>query len=684
MPAVTYPSPSVALSSFLKAAEEGNEHVAQACSVPQSWDRRGESALKAYAHVREGFRLSPVADPVVQADRAVIQVAIRHPSEPGRQVGRYALLERFEGSWGVAAVVGPEVHAAMFLSEQLPAIFEIEDLPADPKVSAWLARTAANMREQALLSTAELQEISEAPVLGLLPLWPESGARAFDQLAEDHEVVLGYGDLARRLIEADLGGAVALSSCTAFEGAPQVVGHLGQILAGLGQRTLLIDLDFERPSLHLIFGSFASSPGVSDALIDGADLGGQLREVRAGLDLLAAGRREEPPAEGFQAFAAWLAEARSDYDQILALAPRAGLGALANGLGFAPVLVAHAGAVPASEVDAARRQLLAEGSRLAGVIATRLDPSSVPDPELDSEVLRTIAEGEHQRVAVLGSMGLAALGRALGGLGLEADSASPVEAWTVFDTSGEGLVPLKSETMPSLELLLHGVEARLPSGASKSDPEPDKGPMSTEINKMIGAVLMGLGQSISDFNLDDLSKIPETAASTVADALDKAGQHAEATKVRERAAEAIKKGREEGRRDAQKIKDIVMEGVGKGAAQDRASGSEGASDSSKRDPLKRNLDDAVKRFAEEHGDGRPAQEILRDPEFMKSHGGEIAKEILGAIVQTIAPEEPAEAAVNPKEGGEEEPSRHAKVKVDLGSMLQNLLKAAERKSPPKD
>lgn len=695
MPTVTYPSPSVALTSFIEAATKGDEQVARAAACPGSWARRGESALKAYAHLQEGFTLTALADPLTRGDRSVIPVAVAHPKSPERTSRRFVLMERVEGSWGFGALVESEPHAALFLSEALPAIFEIQDLPSDPMIDAWAARTAAKLRDQSLLTVEQLEQVADAPVLGVLPRWAESGAVAFDALADDHEVVLAYGDLAKRVLQAELGGALAVASSTAHEGAVQVVAHLGQIFAGLGQRTLLLDLNFQAPTLHLVFGSFESSPGLSDALLDGTPVEGGLRQIGENLTILPAGRREQLSGEAFQAFGKWFTQAREDYDQVVALLPRQGLASLAGALGFAPLLVAHAGAVPVAAVDATRREVDAGGARLAGTIATRLAPSSVPDPDLDPEVLRPFAEGEAHHVDALGSYALPGLHRAVGGLSQRPESgAHGVEAWTVFDTSGPDLTPLRSATAPTLDLLLTGVEASLPDSKARRTPD------SQDVQKIIGAVLSGLGQSVGAFDMNDLSRLPESVADTVVNALRDAGQDDLAEELRRRAAEGIARGRSRGKADAEAIKRAVEgvagEGAGGGATGDASSDpegaqsestesststSEGASDSasSKKDPLKMNLRDAVRRFAQEKGDGRPVEELLRDREFMQAHSAEAARHILGAIVQTITPTEPSEAGVNLKGSGSGEPTQHAKLKLDLGGMLQNLLKASQAK-----
>ncbi|TVQ86456.1 MAG: hypothetical protein EA397_19860 [Deltaproteobacteria bacterium] len=660
---VAYPSPAVALASFIQAAQAGDEQVARAASCPASWDRRGESALKAFAHLREGFRMNELTEPVVEGDRAVAPVSVFHPSEPMRRSKRFALIERIESSWGLGAVVESEVQAALFLRGDLPALFEVEDLPEDPEVSAWALRAAATLREQALLTVGELGEVAQAPVLGALPRWAEDGAKAFDALPDDHEVVLAYGELARRLLEADHGGAMAFASSTSFEGASQVVVHLGQVLAGLAQRTLLIDLDFDRPSLHLVTGSFQPAPGVSDAMIDGTDLGSGVRSLGEGLDLLPAGRPEQPPGDGFARFAEWLTSAREDYDQILVLIPRQGLASVASGLSFSPLLVAHAGAVPAAAVDATRRGLQAEGVELAGVVATRLDPSSVPDPALDLEALRRFAEGEPQQVTALGSFGLPRIGRAFGGLSMVSVHGGEVEAWTLFDTSGASISPIRTVTSPSVDQLLGGIDARLPA-AARGGPKP------ADVAEALGTLFVGLGESLRGLDLSELDRAPARAADAVARGLEKAGKTEEAAELRRKVAQAERSsGDPEGLYEAPQ-------------------GASASSSSDKAEPLERNLTEAVRRFAEQRGDGRSPEELLQDPEFMKEHGGAFAREMFGSILgavlppsDTSNPKTPADRP-DPSPDGAKDPGQ--KLRADLGGFLRKLVEAADKAQAPSD
>jgi len=662
MSTVTFPTPIAAYATFVAAATSGNLEVATAAAAPDCWVRRGESALKVFGQASQGFVFDQAGDPIVVGARAVVPAAVRRESDPLRRQRLFFLLERAGPSWGVAAAIAEPTQAAVFLRGDLPAIVEVQELPPDPRVDAQLARTVATLGGQALLTARELSEAAGAPVLGLLPRWAESGAAGFSALPDDDPALLAYGDLIHQLFEADLGQALALASATRHEGATAVAGHLGQLLSALGGSTLLLDLDFASPSLHALFGSLDPAPGLSDALLDRRTPGTLVRELGPELHLLTAGRPEQPSPQDFDRFAAWLAATLDLYDHVIALTPPQGLGPLA-GLGLAPILVAHAGAVPAAAVAALRAGL---GDRpLAGVVATRLTPESVPDPDLDPSVLRQGAEGAPHTVQSLGSHGLPAIDRAIGGIARSAPGQDfPLVSWTVFDTAADPPKALRSASDPTIELLLTGVQAELP-GADAPPPPPDP-------TAVLGALLSGLGQAVQQAGVRSPADLPQAMADAVAQALDAAGRGPEAQELRRHTERELRKARAQAQAEQQAAR--------RTAARARA----GQPTPTAPDPVRDELREAVVRYARSIDDPRPPEELLVDQTFIDAHGAALTREVMRSVLQAFAPKKPA-----PVHAVADDPQGLAKgtkvgLKMDLAAMLERAAAAARRAGPATD
>ena len=83
---------------------------------------------------------------------------------------------------------------------------------------------------------------------------------------------------------------VMVTSAMKGEGKTTLSGHLATSLARAGRRTLLIDCDFRRPSVHRLF-DLPQEPGVSELLRGEVGFGEAIRPSPAGdLDVIAAGR----------------------------------------------------------------------------------------------------------------------------------------------------------------------------------------------------------------------------------------------------------------------------------------------------------------------------------------------------------------------------------------------------------
>jgi len=123
------------------------------------------------------------------------------------------------------------------------------------------------------------------------------------------------------------------------EGKTTVAVNLALALAQQGGRTLLLDGDLRRPSLHEVF-AMQPAPGLSDVLVGEASLAQALNSMpEAGLTLLPAGTVVPNPAEflGGEGFAQFLKSVRENFETVV--------------IDAAPVLAAAETVVASAGVD---------------------------------------------------------------------------------------------------------------------------------------------------------------------------------------------------------------------------------------------------------------------------------------------------------------------------------------------
>jgi polysaccharide biosynthesis transport protein len=119
------------------------------------------------------------------------------------------------------------------------------------------------------------------------------------------------------------GRSVMVTSSVAGEAKSSVSGHLAISLARAGFRTLIIDSDMRRPTLHRVFG-VQKGPGFSDVLLGRAELGLAVQESQLqNLFVLPAGDWM-PAASASLANGAWtelLKDAKEQFDVVVVDSP---------------------------------------------------------------------------------------------------------------------------------------------------------------------------------------------------------------------------------------------------------------------------------------------------------------------------------------------------------------------------
>ena len=169
---------------------------------------------------------------------------------------------------------------------------------------------------------------------------------------------------------------VLVTSTGPEEGKSTVLSNLSVSLANSQRRTLVIDTDMRRPSLHELFG-LPTSRGLADVLAGDAEIEDSVRASHIpGLDVLPAGTRPPNPAELIESarLHELIGALRDRYDYILLDSPPAGglidsclLSSLADGV----VFVIEPGRFDERVVKATLHQLTRAGAKLYGVVLNK-------------------------------------------------------------------------------------------------------------------------------------------------------------------------------------------------------------------------------------------------------------------------------------------------------------------------
>ena len=229
-------------------------------------------------------------------------------------------------------------------------------------------------------SAEELEAAIELPVLGCVP----GGSRTAGNLSPANLVPLDrWSDHAEtcRQIASSLNAvcpkgfapAVLVTSPRSGDGRSTVARDLAIALAITGERVLLVDADFQNPSLHALVGS-RNAEGLSN-VVQGeisADLAA-LPTSLAGLEVLTTGPSPALPAALFDSleFEAFLASASRHYDRVLIDAPpvRGSNDArIAAAVCGATLLVLPHQKLHKRVIREARDRLIGFGANLVGVV----------------------------------------------------------------------------------------------------------------------------------------------------------------------------------------------------------------------------------------------------------------------------------------------------------------------------
>jgi capsular exopolysaccharide synthesis family protein len=228
------------------------------------------------------------------------------------------------------------------------------------------------------------EEVEDKVGVHLLGVIPEAkGDDPLEALRDPKSVVAeGYSALRNSLLYSTREGLPQLmlvTSAQASEGKSTTSFAVARSLSLIGKRTLLVDADLRRPSIHKL-ADVSNTSGLSDVLV--GDKSAAEVTVPSGIEnfyLLPSGPIPPSPAELLSSsrLLALFAELRRHYDciiidsaPVLGLADSPGLSALADGV----VLVIEANRGRGGQLKAAIRRLRLMKPTILGAVLTKFDP----------------------------------------------------------------------------------------------------------------------------------------------------------------------------------------------------------------------------------------------------------------------------------------------------------------------
>ena len=246
--------------------------------------------------------------------------------------------------------------------------------------------------DRSIKSTADAQQATGAPILGIIPAFDSSEITPNDDRERDLYVhqhpTSRVAECCRSLRTNILFSAadrelktLVVSSANPREGKTMTAIYLGTTMAQSGQRVLIIDTDMRRPRLHVSLG-VPRQLGISNLIVGDKTPDDVIKTTEiANLFALPCGPLPPNPAELLMShrFNAVLTELATRFDRIILDSPP--LGIVTDAVVLAKqtdgmILVARAGKTLRDEIKRASKQVRGVGANIVGVIVNGIEPDN--------------------------------------------------------------------------------------------------------------------------------------------------------------------------------------------------------------------------------------------------------------------------------------------------------------------
>jgi polysaccharide biosynthesis transport protein len=247
----------------------------------------------------------------------------------------------------------------------------------------------AETRDSTVKTAADVQAATDLPVLAAVP---EAPKQERDELgwatlrSPESGYANGYHRLRSSIEFASLDNnirSIMVTSANSAEGKSTTSANLALALGSVGKRTVLIDSDFHRPTIHQIFG-YEMMPGLSDIIVNEVPVTEAAHSLApVGLDevrVVPIGTPPPSPASfvatsGFVRGLTWFAGEADvvviDSAPVLAVADSLTLAKHVD----AVVMTVRAGRTTAGEIDETVKALRQVGANILGIILIGVDRS---------------------------------------------------------------------------------------------------------------------------------------------------------------------------------------------------------------------------------------------------------------------------------------------------------------------
>ncbi|HEY3804339.1 MAG TPA: polysaccharide biosynthesis tyrosine autokinase [Kofleriaceae bacterium] len=244
--------------------------------------------------------------------------------------------------------------------------------------------------DRSIKTTADAQQATGAPVLGVIPLLHESqldGDESGRDLYVHKQPTSSVAECCRSLRTNILFSSadrqlktIVVSSANPREGKTTSVIYLGTTMAQSGQRVLLVDTDMRRPRLHVPMGA-SRQTGLSNLIVGEKDYDEVIKTTEIpNLWVLPCGPLPPNPAELLmsQRFSVVLGELAKRFDRVILDSPplqlvtdAVVLSKQADGV----IMVVHADKTLREDSRRAARQLRHVGGTIFGTVVNAIDDS---------------------------------------------------------------------------------------------------------------------------------------------------------------------------------------------------------------------------------------------------------------------------------------------------------------------